>query len=279
MMHRTALGVFGFAVAVLALAPESRSAAEPGFVATVKSTHPIAYYRLNAMSGSSEVGTSRYTAVGGVAPVGNFGDSSLCAPISVPGNLCTLFDGTSGYFDTSQMGGSRGAGSILAWVHLSARPAMIGRVVYIAGISQSGNDFDLQFEPDNTLRFYTAAGSNLGYKPDLPTLEGQWHWVVATLSEGTGTRAIYWDGVLATQDNGGGHSRQDQRVLDRREQGLPRPLLQRKYQRCRALEHCAQREHRREDLRVAVERPIVAAGMALPNGLHAGKEHRFVRKR
>jgi len=204
MLHRTAFGLVGFAVAVLALAPESRSAAEPGFVATVKSTHPIAYYRLNAMSGSSEVGTSTYTAAGGVAPVGNFGDASLCAPISVPGNLCTLFDATSGYFNTSQMGGIRDAGSIMAWVHLSARPLAIGRIVYVAGISQSGNDFDLQFEPDNTLRFYTAAGPNLAYKPDVPTLEGQWHLIVATLSESTGRRAIYWDGVLAKEDHGGG---------------------------------------------------------------------------
>jgi hypothetical protein len=200
-MHRTALAIAGFAAVVLAFTPKSPSAAGLGFVATVKATHPIAYYRLTGMSGSSEVGTSTYTAVGGVSPVAN---ASLCAPISVPGNQCTLFDGTSGYFDTSQMGGIRGAGSIMAWVHLTARPKLTGRISYVAGISQNGNDFDVQFEPDNTLRFYTAAAPYVAYSPPLATFEGEWHLVVATLSEGTGARAIYWDGKLAKSDHGGG---------------------------------------------------------------------------
>lgn len=200
MNHRTALGV-AFAIAALILAPVPPSAAGLGFVATVKSTHPIAYYRLTGTSGSSEVGTSTYTAVGGVSIVPT---ASLCAPISDPNNQCTLFDGTTGYFDTSQVGGIRGAGSIMAWVHLNQRPKMTGRIVYIAGISQSGNDFDLQFEPDNTVRFYTAAAPNVAYSPPLATFEGEWHLVVATLSESTGTRAIYWDGKLANKDHGGG---------------------------------------------------------------------------
>ncbi len=161
MVHRTALCA-ALAAAALVLAPGPRSAAGLGFVATVKSTHPIAYYRLIAMSGTSEVGTSTYTAAGGVSPVST---ASLCAPISVPNNQCTLFDGRTGYFNTSQAGGIRGAGSIMAWVHLGSRPKLKGRIEYVAGISQSGNDFDLQFEPDNTLRFYTAAGSNVAYAP------------------------------------------------------------------------------------------------------------------
>ena len=201
MTHRTALGVAGFTALVLGLAPVSPSAANLGFVATVKSTHPIAYFRLTGPSGSSEVGTATYTAVGGVSGVQN---ASLCAPISVPNNQCTLMDGTTGYFDTSQVGGIRGAGSLMAWVHLNARPKLTGRIVYVAGISQSGNDFDLQFEPDNTLRFYTAAAPNVAYSPPLATLEGEWHLVVATLSEGTGARAIYWDGKLAKEDHGSG---------------------------------------------------------------------------
>jgi hypothetical protein len=185
------------------LAPIPQSAAGLGFVATVKSTHPIAYYRLAALTGKSEIGTSTYTAVGGVAPVA-FSAASLCAPISDPNIQCTLFDGTTGYFDTSQTGGIRDAGSIMAWVHLSSRPALKKRFDYVAGISQNGNDFDLQFEPDNALRFYTAAGSNVAYMPQLATLEGEWHLVVATFNGTTGARAIYWDGKLGQSDTGGG---------------------------------------------------------------------------
>jgi hypothetical protein len=115
-----------------------------------------------------------------------------------------LFDGTTGFFDTSQVGGIRGTGSIMAWVHLSSRPALKKRFDYVAGISEKANDFDLQFEPDNALRFYTAAGSNVAYMPTLATLEGEWHLVVATFNAGTGERAIYWDGKLGQKDTGGG---------------------------------------------------------------------------
>ena len=201
MVHRTALCAALAAVAFV-LAPAARSAAGLGFVATVTSTHPIAYYRLTATSGTSEVGTSTYAAAGGVNPVPT---ASLCAPISVPNNQCTLFDGKTGYFNTSQVGGIRGAGSIMAWEHLGSRPALKGRIEYVAGISQSGNDFDLQFEPDNTLRFYTAAGSNVAFAPPPATLDGEWHLVVATFDASTGARAIYWDGKLGKSDTGGGH--------------------------------------------------------------------------
>jgi hypothetical protein len=200
VIHRTALGA-ALAAAAFVLVPIPQSAAGLGFVATVKSTHPIAYYRLSATTGTSEVGTSTYRAAGGVSIVPR---ASLCAPISVPNNQCTLFDGTTGYFDTSQVGGIRGAGSIMAWVHLSSRPALKSRFDYVAGISQNGNDFDLQFEPDNALRFYTAAGSNVAYTPPLATLEGEWHLVVATFNASTGARAIYWDGKLGKEDTGGG---------------------------------------------------------------------------
>lgn len=188
-------------VGTFVVAPIRQSAAGLGFVATVKSTHPLAYYRLTALSGTSEVGSSTYTAAGGVSPVSI---ASLCAPVGVPNSQCTLFDGSTGYFDTSQVGGIRGAGSIMAWVHLSSRPALKHRFDYVAGISESGNDFDLQFEPDNALRFYTAAGSNVAYMPVLATLEGEWHLVIATFNAGSGDRAIYWDGKLVQKDSGGG---------------------------------------------------------------------------
>lgn len=201
MLHRMALCT-GLAAVLLALAPEAPSAAGLGFIATVKSTHPIAYFRLTGTKGSSEVGTSTYTGAGGISVAS--GGSTFCAPISVAGNQCMILDGSTGYFDTSQVGGIRGAGSIMAWVHLTARPKLTGRILYVAGISQTGNDFDLQFEPDNTLRFYTAAAPNVAFSPPLATLEGEWHMIVATLSESTGMRAIYWDGQLAKSDHGGG---------------------------------------------------------------------------
>ena len=115
-----------------------------------------------------------------------------------------LLDGKTGYFDTTQMGGIRAAGSMLAWVNVSVLPSVAGRIVYVAGISQNHNDFDLQFEPDNRIHFYTASGSNASYAPLAAALAGRWHMVVATFNAATGKRAIYWDGQLANVDHGGG---------------------------------------------------------------------------
>jgi hypothetical protein len=42
-------------------------------------------------------------------------------------------------------------------------PSQAGRFFYVAGESQVGNDLDLQFENDNALKFYTAAGGHLTY--------------------------------------------------------------------------------------------------------------------
>ena len=199
MMHRTTLGfaaILGAAAIALPLA--SPSAPNPGFVATVESTHPIAYYRLTGSSGSSEVGTTSYTAAGALTP------SSSCAPLSIAGNQCTVLDGKTGYFDTTQMGGIRGAGSMLAWVNVSVLPSVAGRIVYVAGISQNGNDFDMQFEPDNMIHFYTASGSNVSFAPLAASLAGRWHMIAATFNAVTARRAIYWDGQLAKIDHGGG---------------------------------------------------------------------------
>jgi hypothetical protein len=172
-----------------------------GFIATVTQTAPLAYYRLTGASGSSVVGPSTYTLTGSAAP------SMACAPVNVPNNQCLVLDGLTGYFNTTQMGGITTAGSIMAWVNLSELPSTANRILYVAGISQFANDFDVQYESDNNIRFYTAAGGPAGevaYAPPLATLAGNWHMIVATFSTITATRAIYYDGVLGTLDTTSG---------------------------------------------------------------------------
>jgi hypothetical protein len=55
------------------------------------------------------------------------------------------------------------AASIMAWVNLATLPSQARRFFYLAGESQAGNDLDVQFENDNALKFYTAAGGHLTY--------------------------------------------------------------------------------------------------------------------
>ncbi len=187
----------GTLLATIGAAPAATSPASLGFIAAVKTTGPVAYFQLNAKRGSAEVGNARYKLVGGA----HLGPG---APIGITGNRALWFNGTSGYVDTTYHGGIGTAGSMMAWINLSTLPSKASHVLYVGGESQDGNDFDIQFEGDNALHFYTAQGSNVKYAPDPSTLVHQWHMVVVTVDFRSGARAIYWDGTLAASDTGFG---------------------------------------------------------------------------
>jgi hypothetical protein len=76
----------------------------------------------------------------------------------------------------------------------------------VAGESEYGNDLDVQFETDNSLRFYTGAGGLISFAPPPATLVNQWHMIVVTLDTTTNARAIYWDGKSVATDKGGGRA-------------------------------------------------------------------------
>lgn len=85
----------------------------------------------------------------------------------------------------------------MAWVNFASLPSEKGHIYYVAGESQDGNDFDLQFETANNLKFFTASGDSLEFKPPASTLVGQWHMIVATMDAAKKSLSIYWDGKLA----------------------------------------------------------------------------------
>ncbi|MGD0860771.1 MAG: LamG domain-containing protein [Terracidiphilus sp.] len=189
------------AIAALVLAASLNCAAihaQADFAANVVSTHPIAYYRLDASSGMSQAGATTWKPVGAVA---------IAAPGAIATEAITKFaklDGRTAYITTTQAGGITTAASMMAWVNLAELPAKAGHFFYVAGESESGNDLDLQFENDNVLRFYTAGGGNLSYAAPPATLVDRWHLIVATLDTVSGARAIYWDGKPVATDKGGG---------------------------------------------------------------------------
>ena len=138
--------------------------AQTDFVTAVTATHPIAYYRLDNITGKSQVGTTAWKSTDGVtwAVPG--------APIGIPNNHFAKFDGRSGKITTTQMGGVSTTVSIMAWVNLASLPSNESRTFYVAGESESGNDLDVQFETDNALRFFTAVSyTHLGLGP--------WRWI------------------------------------------------------------------------------------------------------
>jgi len=176
----------------------ARAAGPPAFVAAVLATKPLAYYRLEALDGSSETGATTYHSTGGVK-VGSPG-----APIGDPGNSFAALNGQDGWITTTLSGGIATSATIMAWVDLETLPSKAGHYFYVAGESQSGNDLDVQFELDDRVKFYTSAGSHIEYKPDPASLSKQWHMIVATVGTRSGNRAIYWDGHLVAGDTGGG---------------------------------------------------------------------------
>src|SRR5579864_7910932 len=164
--------------------------------AAVQATHPIAYYRLGDLKGNSEAGASQYHAVGG-ATVTKQGGQFAGAD-----NSLLVLDGSSAYVGTTQQGGIKGQVSIMAWVNLAALPSADRHFYYVAGESQYGNDLDLQFETDNQLKFYTAAGGHITYVPAPDTLPNRWHMIVVTVNGMSGERHIYWDGASVATDQG-----------------------------------------------------------------------------
>ncbi len=159
--------------------------------AVVKSTNPLAYYRLKATSGSSEVGASTYKAEGGVS-------------VAASDRKSVVLNGKDGWISTTQAGGIGNAASMMAWVNLSTLPSVARHFFYVVGESESGNDLDLQFENDDAIRFYTAGGSHLEYQPDPKSLVNQWHMIAVTQDMDAHSRALYWDGqpVKTDQDAG-----------------------------------------------------------------------------
>jgi hypothetical protein len=191
-LHRIVLAA---STALLLSASPNLLAAD--FPTTVTGTHPIAYYRLNTAEGKSLVGNTTYKPTGGVSQDGPG------APVGADSQYAK-FNGKDGFIVSTQTGGVHGAASMMAWVNLAALPSTIGHFFYVMGESQNGNDLDLQFENDNQLKFYTAAGGHVTYVPAPDTLLNQWHFVVVTLDTKTKTRVIYWDGKPVANDKGSG---------------------------------------------------------------------------
>lgn len=169
-----------------------------GFVAEVESLHPLAYYRLNAMTGSSSDGRTRYQAHGGVTI------AKPGAPLNVANNRFARFNGSDAAIVTTLAGAIDTAASLMAWVNLSSLPSEAKHPYYVIGESQNDNDLDLQFDDDNALRFNTASASHLTFTPPPATLTKQWHLVVATVDSVTKARVIYWDGEAVASDKEGG---------------------------------------------------------------------------
>jgi len=182
------------------LAEDSQALAPTGYdyYSVVLGTNPLAYFHFNSLTEGSVVGGYTVTFLG-EATVG-----FPSAPLQETRNKALVIPGGGGdYVTTSLMGGIPGTGSMVAWVYLTELPSSENRFFYVSGESAGGNDFDVQFQNDDRLYFYTGAGENTWYAPDSATLLNKWHMIaVAYMGGASGFRNIYWDGALVAPYTG-----------------------------------------------------------------------------
>ena len=187
-------------IAIVAVVTASRGAcgSPPAFDRAVVASHPLAFFRLDALIGNGVTAGTTFASKGGA--------TMTPGPAGPGPSRAVLFNGTDASLLTSIGGGVATAGSLMAWVDLRVLPSKAGHIDYVLGESQNNNDFDVQFEGDDTLHFYTAAGDNIRYAPKVGSLVGKWHMIVATaMLAKPGARAIYWDGKLVASDSNGGN--------------------------------------------------------------------------
>jgi len=176
------------------------------YITTVESTpNLLGYWRFSTASqANSEVNGFTGTFNGG----STVGPASSGPTLAVdPTNTAALFNGTSGSVTTNLSASIDQQGSIIGWFNLSALPSTGGHIFYIAGSAHGGNDFDLEIETDNKIKFYTSSGSTHVTAPTAFTAAdlNVWHFFAATF-KANGDRNIYLDGSLPTTDVPGAHS-------------------------------------------------------------------------
>lgn len=162
-------------------------------------TNPLAYFPFDSAKEGSIV--NGYSA----NPVGGAAIAKGGAIKSNPKDAYLLLSGSGQYVTTTVWDGIPGTASIVAWVNLATLPSAAGHFFDIAAESQAGNDFDLQFQTDNALYFYTGAGENTSYTPPPSSLVGQWNMVAVTYRGGQpphSFRKIYWNGTLVASFQG-----------------------------------------------------------------------------
>jgi hypothetical protein len=94
------------------------------------------------------------------------------------------FDGSGGYVEAPDSPSLQllNESTLMAWVYLDELPSQVASHLYIAGRSQTGNDFDIQVEIDDRIRFYPCGGVGGGGYPPSQTIvqTGVWYHVTAT---------------------------------------------------------------------------------------------------
>jgi hypothetical protein len=131
---------------------------------------------------------------------------------NLPGNTALLLNGTNSWDTTGLVGGlsstgpNADQGSIIGWFNLSVLPSTAGRFFTLAAESYDGNDFDVQIETDNKIKFYTDSGSATVDSSAFTSASlNTWIFFAATFNTNL-SRDIYLNGVPVASSVPGVHN-------------------------------------------------------------------------
>ena len=131
---------------------------------------------------------------------------------NMPGNTALILNGAGSWDNTSLVGGldatgpNADQGSIIGWFNLSVLPSTAGRFFTIAAESYNGNDFDVQIETDNKIKFYTDSGSATVYNTAFTSANlNTWMFFAATFNTNL-SRCIYLNGAQVAASVPGVHN-------------------------------------------------------------------------
>jgi hypothetical protein len=121
-----------------------------------------------------------------------------------PTNTAVVLDG-GGYVYGGLSGMIGSQGTMTGWFKLAELPSAAGRIFYVAGESTFGDDFDIQIETDNRLKFYTDnTGATIGPTAFALADVNTWHFFAATYNANT-ERSLYLDGQMIASSVPGLH--------------------------------------------------------------------------
>jgi hypothetical protein len=194
-MHSRSLSSIGAAVILFS----ATGASFADYPQAVLNSGPVAYWRFESVNDTSLVNGFTSSYQGDATVTGAAGGVPLAG---VPTNRALSLDGAGDFVSTSLDAEFTFADTytFIGWIKLSALPSTQSRLMVIADKSTVANDLGLQFLTDDSLHFYTDAGTSTMFTPAPGTLLGNWHLLGATYDDVNNFRRLYWDGQLVADD-------------------------------------------------------------------------------
>jgi fibronectin type 3 domain-containing protein len=179
-------------------APITASNGSTGYPATVLSQSPAAYWRFGETTGTVGADSSPNLAAGIFT-----GGVSLGAPGAISGDSDTAatFDGTTGYFSSSQSQPSPKTFSIDAWFNTTTTTG--GKIIGFGNLQQAGSaNYDKQIYMTNAGKvvFGCFNKTDIAITSGKSYNDGKWHQVIGT--QGPSGMVLYVDGAsVGTNSN------------------------------------------------------------------------------